>query len=197
MSYIALRRYLPDGIVLVRLEGSTTLEQLVQRIVTEVSRSPLLRSHDHDAAPQDAGREEGGANGLRRNEQWLFRRLRHLKVLLVLDHIDELQTSQDSLDLRVFLRQLFDQTTQNVKVLVTSSRSLDLQTLPGIGVAETIVAVGPLTLRNTVRLFARLCPHLHTAKERRRFLETLVIPDQADVTVTSRYTPLQPSFPII
>lgn len=36
-------------------------------------------------------------------------------MLLVLDHIEELQASQDSLDLKVFLRQLFDQ-TRAVKV---------------------------------------------------------------------------------
>ena len=61
----------------------------------------------------------------------LFSRLRHLRFLIVLDHTEDLQASQDGIDLKVFLRQLFDQ-TRFVKVMVTSSRPVDLHTLPGI-----------------------------------------------------------------
>ena len=63
---------------------------------------------------------------------------------------------------------------------------MDLHTLPGIGAVETLVTVGPLSFRNTVRLFSRLCPHLHTAGQRRRFLQTLVPEDQADVVISSK-----------
>ena len=53
-------------------------------------------------------------------------------------------------------------------------------------VGETLVSVGPLTFKNTVRLFSRLCPHLHTARDRRVLFESLVIEDQQDVTIASR-----------
>lgn len=49
------------------------------------------------------------------------------------------------------------------------------------------MSVGPLNFRSTVRLFSRLCPHLHTARDRRVLLESLVWPeDQAEVTINSR-----------
>ena len=51
---------------------------------------------------------------------------------------------------------------------------------------ESLVSVGPLTFRYTVRLFSRLCPHLHTARERRLFFQSLVPADQADITIFSR-----------
>lgn len=58
---------------------------------------------------------------------------------------------------------------------------------PGAGVGESLVSVGPLDFRSTVRLFSRLCPHLHTARDRRVLLESLVWPeDQAEVTINSR-----------
>jgi hypothetical protein len=195
-QYIAVRRYLPDGIVLVRLQHKKTLEQLVQAITTAVTRQlpPEEPTHEGLASVGNASRAfmSGGMAGSRvgdrgsseRDDDALFARLRHLKCLLVLDHIEELQ-AQDNLDLKVFLRQLFDQ-TKSARVLVTSSQPVDLHTLPGTGVGECLVSVGPLTLRNTVRLFSRQCPHLHTSRERRRFLEALVAPDQAHVTYYSR-----------
>jgi len=158
-NYIALRNYLPDGIVMIRLEGKRTLEELVKVCKREVKRQlPSIAGDDEASTSSSGSGVMGGGNGggsgsfedwLERDQEWLFSRLRHLKCLLVLDHIEELQ-AQDNLDLKVFLRQLFDQ-TKSVKVLVTSSRSVDLHTLPGTGVGETLVSVGPLSFRNTVR----------------------------------------------
>lgn len=178
--YMVLRRNLPDGIVLIRLRGVTTMEMLTRAIAVEVMR---------ELGPGQADKEVSlgglGVDWVPREEEWLFRRLRTQKILLVMDHIEEMQ-SADNMGLKVFLRRLFDQ-TRAVKVLVTSSRPVDLHTLPGIGAGETLISVGPLSFRNTVRLFSRLCPHLHTARERRGFLGKLVPADQADVTIASRW----------
>lgn len=98
---------------------------LPQAIISAINRARL---------PEPAASEGGEgsrAGGLQRDEEWLFQRLRQLKVLLVLDHIEELQASQDSLDLKVFLRQLFDQ-TRAVKVSQPGRRGWPSNMITGL-----------------------------------------------------------------
>ena len=180
--YMALRHFFSDGLVFVRLQGKTTLEELIQSIIQGVLRQlPLHSSSGNGGAGREGGREgsmmgypppspraeEDGS--LEKDEEWLLARLRTAKVLLMLDHLQDLQAGHDGINVKIFLSQLFEQ-TRAVKVMVTTTRPLDLHTLPGYGngvVSETLVSVGPLTFKNTVRLFSRLCPHLHTARDRR------------------------------
>jgi hypothetical protein len=191
--YMALRRFHTDGIVFVRLQGKSSLEELIQSIIQGVLRqipargggagglgsghgapSHALASTLSPTAPPFAsslasigGLVDDGI--LERDEEWLFARLRTAKVLIVLDHLQELQAGHDGINVKIFLSQLFEQ-TRATKVLITTTRPLDLHTLPGSGngvMGETLVSVGPLTFKNTVRLFSRLCPHLHTARDRR------------------------------
>ncbi len=202
--YMGVRRNISDGIVFVRLQGKQTLDEMIQAIIQGVARQlPAAATSSSGAGPPppsfaSAAAAAASSSGpalalagadaapLERDEEWLFTRLRNLRVLLVLDHMQELQASQDGINAKIFLSQLFD-ATRYVKVMVTTSRPLDLHTLPGAGVGESLVSVGPLNFRNTVRLFSRLCPHLHTARDRRVLLESLVWPeDQAEVTIASR-----------
>jgi hypothetical protein len=191
--YMALRRFFVDGLVFVRLQGKTTMEELIQSIIQGVLRQLPSQSSSSSATSGGGGGGGGGAGGgreggregsvgyppmsprgeedglLEKDEEWLFARLRTAKVLLVLDHLQDLQVGHDGINVKIFLSQLFEQ-TRAVKVMVTTTRPLDLHTLPGSGngvVGETLVSVGPLTFKNTVRLFSRLCPHLHTARDRR------------------------------
>jgi hypothetical protein len=56
----------------------------------------------------------------------------------------------------------------------------------GFGMVENSVSIGPLSLRSSLRLFARLCPSLLTAKEKSDFVRSLLIKDQGEVTLESR-----------
>lgn len=56
----------------------------------------------------------------------------------------------------------------------------------GYGVVENSISIGPLSLKSSLRLFARLCPSLLTAKEKSDFVRSLLIKDQGEVTLESR-----------
>jgi DNA-binding NarL/FixJ family response regulator len=56
----------------------------------------------------------------------------------------------------------------------------------GLGVVENCVNVGPLTLRSTLRLFARLSPSMVTAQSKADFVNALLPLKQIHVTVDSR-----------
>ena len=102
--------------------------------------------------------------------------------LVVLDHADDLRHG----DLLVLLGKLLGEAPA-ARVLLTAAAPLALpdEIALEVGAHEAVVALGPLALRSTARLFTRQCPHLHTALERRAFLREVVAPDQADVTVFS------------
>jgi hypothetical protein len=53
--------------------------------------------------------------------------------------------------------------------LLTSKEELGI---PSLG--EQRIALGSLTLENTIRLFSHLCPGIHSSAERRQLLETLL-----------------------
>merc|ERR1712194_909003 len=52
------------------------------------------------------------------------------------------------------------------------------------GVGEHVVTLGPLNFMSTVRLFAILCPLVHTGDERRRLLELLVPDEEAHICIS-------------
>ncbi|GMH60056.1 hypothetical protein TrLO_g2216 [Triparma laevis f. longispina] len=105
------------------------------------------------------------------------------RVLLIFDHIDEEREGGD-FEFRLFLTQLFHE-TRYVKVLVTARREIGLK---GGGAGEFVFTLPPLTLRNSVRLFARLCPHVHTGADRRELVKALVDDDQANMTIQQDVT---------
>ena len=95
--------------------------------------------------------------------------LKQTKSLLVFDKIETLDgaTAQD---FHFFLGQIFER-TENVHVLVTSNESIGLKSLVGVG--ESVYNLGPLNFRNTVKLFAFHCPHLHSPRERKDLVEQI------------------------
>ncbi|GMH50210.1 hypothetical protein TrVE_jg705, partial [Triparma verrucosa] len=105
------------------------------------------------------------------------------RVLIIFDHIDEEKEGGD-FEFRLFLTQLFHE-TRYVKVLVTARREIGLK---GGGAGEFVFTLPPLTLRNSVRLFARLCPHVHTGADRRELVKALVDDDQANMTIQQDVT---------
>jgi hypothetical protein len=105
-----------------------------------------------------------------------------LRMLIVLDNIDGLVSEQSySTDLKLFIGRLFERTPQ-LKVFITASNPLCPE---GFGVVEYTVPLGPLTLRNSLRLYARLAPPLVTAASKQAFVSLLTPQNQSHVTITS------------
>ena len=78
-------------------------------------------------------------------------------------------------------------TTSNTTTTTSSRPGGDHMELDQfVGVVEAMVQLGHLNLRDSARLFSRLCPSLRTAQERRQFLELVVTEDQAGNTIFSR-----------
>lgn len=111
----------------------------------------------------------------------IFKALSKTKALIVFDRAEILEGSAEAQEFPLFLSSLFRE-TRNVRVLMTARKQLGLSSLRGVG--EHIVELGPLNFKSTVRLFAILCPHVHTGNERRRLLELLVPDQEAHICVT-------------
>lgn len=99
--------------------------------------------------------------------------LSKVKALLVFDGVDILDKPEDAQEFPLFLGRLFQHTP--VKVLLTAQKSFGRISFAGVGPHP--IYVGPLTMRNTVKLFLFLCPHVHTHLERRSLLGKLCPPD--------------------
>jgi hypothetical protein len=125
-------------------------------------------------------------------EEQIVAALGPLRVLLVLDNIDGLlkDESDSAADLKYFLGRLFE-CCKHVKVLVVATETLGMRHVGGFGVVENCVSLGPLSLRNSLRLFARLTPALMTSEQKAAFVRALLPPGppgerHTHVTVNSR-----------
>jgi len=108
--------------------------------------------------------------------------LKNIKALIVFDRTELLGDNEDSQDFPLFLSNLFRE-TRNARVLLTSRRPLGIPSIGGV--VEQPYYLGSLTFANTVRLFANLCPHLHTPAERQQFFTRMIIdPRQMDMIPT-------------
>lgn len=101
---------------------------------------------------------------------FICKALKNEKALVVFDRMEYLDNSDDAEEFPMLLSTLF-RGTKNVKVLVTGRRPLGIPSLGGQ--VEYPFPLGPLSFANTLRLFANLCPHLHTAGERHKLFERL------------------------
>lgn len=103
--------------------------------------------------------------------EYICKALKNEKALLVFDRLEHLENSDDAQEFPMFLSSLF-RGTKNVKVLLTQRRQLGIPSLGGQ--VETHMQVEALDFENTVRLFAALCPHLHTEGERYKLIQRMV-----------------------
>jgi hypothetical protein len=99
------------------------------------------------------------------------------KALIVFDRTELLEKLDEAQEIPMVLDSLFSG-TKNVSVLLTGKRPLGIASL-----GEHPYNLGPLNFANTVRLFANLCPHLHTPSERGLLFRRLVADyhDQMDL----------------
>ncbi len=116
-----------------------------------------------------------------------------LKMILVLDHFDALMSNANSdgrdhiSDVKVFFGRIFER-CRFVKILTTctnapgASSSNNLRAAGDsstrsrshsnsyVGVNEHVITLGPLNIRSSLRLFARLSPILLTASAKSKFV---------------------------
>lgn len=99
------------------------------------------------------------------------RSLKQDRCLIVFDRTELLEKSDESQELPMILSTILYETKQ-VKVIITARHALGQPSIGGQ--VEHPYSLGPLTYANTVKLFANLCPHLHTPSERGLLFKTLV-----------------------
>lgn len=94
--------------------------------------------------------------------------LKHEKALVVFDRAEHVVNADEANEFPMLLSKLCRE-TKNVKVLLTNRHDLGI---PSLG--EHPINLGPLNYSDTVRLFANLCPYLHTPADRRKLFGSLV-----------------------
>ena len=178
-SYLCERRKFDDGVIFVRLRGVVSHESFLQALSNAMKSGPQLISHrfiELNKAPV--------SSSIRDQEEVLLSFLSPLKSLIVLANVSGLLAASNavSTDFKMFLRRLFDRCA-SLKVLTTGNEVIGMT---GFGIVEHVVSLGPLSLYSSLRLFARLSPPLATAVQKVKFVKTLLIPEQAHVTLESR-----------
>jgi len=140
----------------------------------------LLEQLQRKIVESEAGKGEVPERGADMEDMYDFicTSLKNEKALLVFDRMELLgEISDDEAkgnemkDFLMFLDTIF-RGTKNVRVLLTGRRQLGRPSLGGQ--VESTYTLGPLNYENTVRLFANLCPHLHTEGERYKLYQHLV-----------------------
>jgi hypothetical protein len=113
----------------------------------------------------------------------ICRSLKQDKCLIVFDRTELLEKSDESQEMPMILSTILYETKQ-VKVIITARNALGQPSIGGQ--VEHPYKLGPLTFANSVKLFANLCPHLHTPSERGQLSKTLVRDeDQEDLLPTA------------
>jgi hypothetical protein len=106
----------------------------------------------------------------------ICRKLKTDKCLIVFDRTELIKSSDvECLELPKILSTILYETKQ-VRVIITALDSLGQPAIGGQ--VEHRILLGPLTFANTVKLFAKLCPHLHTPSERGMLSKKLVRNDE-------------------
>lgn len=141
----------------------------MKRPVVGDASSPIISLHNQLVSAGRVQDTEGAAD-LDDIIRDILTSLKHTKSLLVFDKLEMLDGTSEAQDLHFFLGQIFDQ-TNDVHVLVTSNKSIGFSPLVTVG--ESVYNLEPLSFRNTVKLFAFHCPHLHSSRERKDLLEEL------------------------
>ncbi len=160
----------------------STLETVIERIYfvqpkqrrTDVTCSALLSQLLAKLVDAEKVKASDVSSDMEALKDGICKTLIDDKALVVFDHTELLDKPEEVNDFRVFLKMLF-QRTRNVRVLLTAHRSLVISSIGGQ--VEQCFPLGPLVFHDSVRLFAYLCPHLHTREERKGLYDRLVIFD--------------------
>lgn len=119
-SYMSDRRYFADGIVFVRLQGVLTYEGMLDEVSRAISIGPRKLAKLATTLPSTSALKGGRVEDpIREQEDLLLHILASVKVLLVLDHVNDLLSSSvagdTSTDLKMFVSRIFDR-CRDIKV---------------------------------------------------------------------------------
>ena len=197
-TYMADRRLalLEDGVIFLKAKGITSYPKFLQalkQLLLDRNNNSIIRDRVRkltqtlDESDDDERNEHVDINlspDVNRLEKFVLGFFLPLRVLLVLDHIDDML---DMDELKVFLATLF-QECPALKVLVVGTHTMRMLRLPNYGVAETTCGIENLTLKNTLRLFARMSPLLKTMQDKESFVRRMLgkQPHQLSMTMGSR-----------
>lgn len=182
MRYITERNVFENGAVYVRLQHVSTYEGFLttfQRILTSTCSAAAVKLRQLSASMRVDDRISSGdvsSNRYKKDplftqEDLLISCVSSLKLLIVFDHANNLLTAGEvGSDVTMFLGNLLEG-RRNIRVLMTSTVGVGI--ISGFGIVEKCIKIGPLTLYNSLRLFARLTPALVTAKQRYKFIQSL------------------------
>lgn len=174
--YIADRGVLEHGVTFLNAHALSSHRQFLSELEAALRRGAV-------AASAASARDEASEAEL---EGRLCASLAPLKHLLVIDNLDLLlDDALAASDFKFFLGELLSRAKQ-LKVLITASVTLGMRNLSMMGVIEHCVSLGPLSLRSSLRLFAKLSPPLITAADKAAFVDALLPLKQMHVTVDSR-----------
>ena len=94
--------------------------------------------------------------------------LRNMKALVVFDRVDILEVAEEWNKFPIMIQELVRE-TPNIKILITNREPLGIPKLQ-----EYHIQLGPLTLKNTIKLFGHVCPYIHTPGQRRQLMLSLL-----------------------
>jgi hypothetical protein len=200
-NYIADRGIFEDGVLFLRAAPASSLKVFLSRILhifINESRSSKLSARlqtitniaDYKLSADEVAVEASPSylsSTLAKLQELVITCLRPMRLLVVVDNIDNLlppNNEQAVQELQRFLADLFERCSF-VKLLVTSTETLRMRRVKDIGIVEASVPIGPLTLRSTLRLFAKLAPPLMTSKAKGDFIKSLTPKNQEYVTTSS------------
>jgi hypothetical protein len=187
-KYLADREAFQDSIVYVKSKGMKTYRAFLKNLESALLSSGCESIVKRLQTQRMYAATAGAGNLVYPEEEIVLNTLQPLRMLLVLDHLDELVTDygESHTDFRIFMNSLFE-SCPYVKVLVVSTDTLSMHNITfGFGVVEYGILLGPLTLHSTLRLFARLAPALSTTHARKDFISALQPARQLHVSVNSR-----------
>lgn len=187
--YLAEREAFSDSIVFLRAKGLKDYRSFLSGL-----QSAILSSGSNAVSKRlqillSKEKSSSSVNLIYPEEEQIFACLEPAKLLLAIDKLDDLLSDygDSTTDFRLFLGRLFE-TCPNVKILIISTDTLSMHNITiGSGVVEYSVALGPLTLHSSVRMFARLTPSLSTLRDKSKFISSMQPPGKhSNVTVDSR-----------
>lgn len=180
--YIADRGVLEHGVTYINAHSLSSHSQVLSELEAALHRGTVAAASA--AGTSAAGDRDGNSDAAL--EGRLCASLAPLKRLLVIDNLDLLlEDALAASDFKFFLGELLSRAKQ-LKVVITASSTLGMRNLSMMGVVEHCVSLGPLTLRNALRLYAKLAPSLVTAADKAAFVDALLPLKQMHVTVDSR-----------
>jgi hypothetical protein len=206
--YVADRGLFPDGVFYTKAQGIQSHSAFLTMLLRTLRIGPPKVIEQFNRLTSSNGSSSGSSNmallmpspspmmgedhsyraeAVYEQEQLIVSVLSSLRVLVVVDNVDTLLSDQSNsyTDFKVFLGRLFDR-CKHLKLLVSSSTPLSARHVSGFGTVENCVTLGPLTLRSSIRLFARLAPSLLTSASKSAFIQALLPQKNTHVTANSR-----------